>query len=523
MHENRETSVVPADSAGRAAKAQSRKAGMHAAEESDRGEVPRNQPNKGASAPAEAGEGRPRLKENTEPSRTPPAQNGQRVSQGLNGVRQAARERRQERFTTLLHHLNVDLLKASYYALKRKAAPGVDGMTWREYANGLEDRLTDLHSRIHRGAYRAQPSRRVYIPKADGKQRPLGIASLEDKIVQQAVVTILNQIYEVDFRGFSYGFRPGRGPHQALDALNVGITRRRVNWILDADIKGFFDHVSHEWLEKFLKHRIADTRVLRLIQKWMKAGVLEEGERSETEQGTPQGAVISPLLANVYLHYVFDLWAEVWREKAATGDMIVVRYADDLVVGFQQRADAERFLKEFQERLAKFELEVHPDKTRLIAFGREAWRNRKRGGQAKLETFTFLGFTHYCGENSKGYFQVWRNTAGKRMRAKLQQMKRELRARMHQPVAATGKWLKRVVLGYYQYHAVPGNLWQLGRFRWRLARLWRYVLRRRSQKSRVNWKEIGPVFDRWIPAPRTLHPYPNVRFDARIQGRSRMR
>ena len=523
MHENRETSIAPADSAGRTAKAQSHKAGMHVVEESDRGEVPMNQPNKGAQAPAEVGEGRPRPKENTGQSHTPPAQNGQRVSQGLSGVRRAARERKQERFTTLLHHLNVDLLKDSYYALQRKAAPGVDGMRWLEYGDGLADRLTDLHSRVHRGAYRAQPSRRVYIPKADGKQRPLGIASLEDKIVQQAVVTILNQIYEVDFRGFSYGFRPGRDPHQALDALNVGIARKRVNWILDADIKGFFDHVSHEWLEKFLRHRIADTRVLRLIQKWMKAGVLEDGERSETEQGTPQGAVISPLLANVYRHYVFDLWAEVWREKVATGDMIVVRYADDLVAGFQHRADAERFLKEFQERLGKFGLEVHPDKTRLIAFGREAWRNRKRAGQGKLETFTFLGFTHYCGENSKGYFQVWRETAGKRMRAKLQQIKQALRARMHEPVEATGKWLKRVVLGYYQYHAVPGNLQQLGSFRWRLARLWRYVLRRRSQKSRVTWKEIGPILDRWIPAPRTLHPYPNVRFDARIQGRSRMR
>jgi group II intron reverse transcriptase/maturase len=482
-----------------------------------------NQPNKGVHALAEVGEGRPRPKENTGQTHTLPAQNGQRVSQGLNGVRQAARERKQARFTTLLHHLNVDLLRASYYALQRKAAPGVDGVRWEEYAEGLEDRLTDLHSRIHRGAYRAQPSRRVYIPKADGKQRPLGIASLEDKIVQQAVVTILNQIYEGDFRGFSYGFRPGRDPHQALDALNVGIARRRVNWIVDADIKGFFDHVSHAWLEKFLKHRIADTRVLRLIQKWMKAGVLEEGERLETEQGTPQGSVISTLLANVYLHYVFDLWAEVWREKVATGDMIVVRYADDLVAGFQHRAEAERFLKEFQERLAKFELEVHPDKTRLIAFGREVWRNRKRGGQSKLETFTFLGFTHYCGENSKGYFQVWRETAGKRMRAKLQQIKQELRTRMHAPVEATGTWLKRVVLGYYQYHAVPGNLQQLGRFRWRLARLWRYVLRRRSQKSRVTWNMIGPIVDRWIPAPRTLHPYPNIRFDARIQGKSRMR
>jgi len=523
MHENRETSVVPADTAGRPAKAQSHKAGMHAMEESDRGVVPMSQPNKGVQALAEAGEGRLRPKENTRQSHTPPAQNGQRVSKGLSGVRRAAQERKQERFTTLLHHLNVDLLRGSYYALQRKAAPGVDGMEWQEYEGGLEDRLANLHSRIHRGAYRAQPSRRVYIPKANGKQRPLGIASLEDKIVQQAVVTILNQIYEVDFRGFSYGFRTGRDPHQALDALNVGISRKRVNWILDADIKGFFDHVSHAWLEKFLRHRIADTRVLRLVQKWIKAGVMEEGEWSETEQGTPQGAVISPLLANVYLHFVFDLWAEVWREKVATGDMIVVRYADDLVVGFQHRADAERFLKEFKERLAKFELEVHSDKTRLIAFGRETWRDRKRSGQAKLETFIFLGFTHYCGENSKGYFQVWRETASKRMRGKLQQIKQELRARMHEPVEATGKWLKRVVLGYYQYHAVPGNLRQLARFRWRMARLWRYVLRRRSQKSRVTWKEIGPILNRWIPAPRTLHPYPNVRFDARIQGRSRMR
>jgi RNA-directed DNA polymerase len=420
---------------------------MHAREESDRGDVPMNQPNKGAQAAAEVGEGRPRPKENTGQSHRPPAQNGQRVSQGLSGVRRAARERKQERFTTLLHHRSVDLLKDSYYALQRKAAPGVDGMRWREYEDGLEGRMTDLHSRIHRGAYRAQPWRRVYLPKADGKQGPLGIASLEDKIVQQAVATILNQIYEVDFRGFSYGFRPGRDPHQALEALNVGIARRRVNWILDADIQGFFDHVSHEWLEKFLQHRIGDTRVLRLIQKWRKAGVLEDGEGLETEQGTPPGAVISPLLANVYLHYVFDLWAEVWREKVAAGDRIVVRYADDLVAGFQHRADAERFLKEFQERLAKFEWEVHPDKTRLIAFGREAWRNRKRVGQGKLETFTFLGFTHYCGENSKGYFQVWRETAGKRMRAKLQQIQQELRTRMHAPVEATGKWRKRVVLG----------------------------------------------------------------------------
>ncbi|MFN7922034.1 MAG: group II intron reverse transcriptase/maturase [Bryobacteraceae bacterium] len=496
---------------------------MHAAEESDRDEVPMNQPNKEAQASAEVGEGRSRSKENIGQPHTLPAQNGERVSQGLIGVRRAARERKQERFTSLLHHVTVHLLRASFYALKPKAAPGVDGMTWQEYEDGLEGRLTDLHARIHRAAYRAQPSRRVCIPKADGKQRPLGIASLEGKIVQQAVVTVLNEIYEVDFRGFSYGFRPGRNPHQALDALNVGIVRKQVNWILDADIKGFFDNVSHEWLMKFLGHRIADRRILRLIQKWLTAGVLEDGERSDTEQGTPQGAVVSPLLANVYLHYVFDLWAEVWREKVASGDMIVVRYADDLVAGFQHRADAERFLKEFQERLAKFGLELHPGKTRLIEFGRQAWQNRKRGNQAKLATFTFLGFTHYCGENSKGYFQVWRETATKRMRAKLAELKQALRSRMHESIPETGKWLQGVVKGYCQYHAVPGNIRPLSLFRVRLCRLWRHVLRRRSQTAKVSWDVVGRIVDRWIPAPRILHPYPDARFDARIRARSRMR
>jgi group II intron reverse transcriptase/maturase len=314
------------------------------------------------------------------------------MSQGLNGVRKAAKERKQERFTALLHHITVDLLRDSFFALKRKAAPGVDGVTWQEYETGLEDRLFDLHSRVHRGAYRAQPSRRVYIPKPDGRQRPLGIAALEDKMVQQAVVTILNLIYEVDFKGFSYGFRPGRSPHQALDALYVGIQGKRVNWVLDADIRGFFDNMSHEWTMKFVEHRVADRRMLRLIQKWLKAGVSEDGQWSETEVGTPQGAVVSPLLANVYLHYVFDLWVEAWRKKVATGDVIVVRYADDLVVGFQHWTDAARFLREFEERLAKFGLELHADKTRLIEFGRFAAQNRKQRGEGKPETFTFFGF-----------------------------------------------------------------------------------------------------------------------------------
>src|SRR5712664_1809524 len=417
MHENREISSTPwSDGQGRSAKAKSRTAVTHVLEKSDCVVVPVNQSNKEGQPSAEAGEGRSQTKENIVQSHMHPTQSGKRMSQGLDGVRKVAKERKQERFTALLHHLNVDLLRDSFYALQRKASPGVDGVTWQEYEIGLEDRLVDLYSRVHRGAYRAKPSRRVFIPKADGRQRPLGIAALEDKIVQQAVVTILNQIYEVDFKGFSYGFRPGRSPHQALDALTVGIQRKRVNWVLDADIRGFFDNLSHEWTMKFIEHRVADRRILRLIRKWLKAGVSEDGQWSETEVGTPQGAVVSPLLANVYLHYVFDLWVEVWRKKVAKGDVIVVRYADDLVLGFQYRTDAERFLQAFRERLAKFGLELHADKTRLIEFGRFAARDRKRRGEGKPETFTFLGFTHFCGQlNSRQAFIVWRITAKKRM------------------------------------------------------------------------------------------------------------
>jgi len=514
MHENRETSRVPSEQGGRSGKAERRTPDAYAREESDRAVIPRKLPNKGAQTSAEVVEGRARTEENIRQSHTPPTQDGQRVSQGLAGVRRVARERRQERFTTLLHHLTTDLLRASYYALKRNAAPGVDGVRWQEYEEGLEGRLADLKDRIHRGAYRAQPSRRVYISKPDGRQRPLGIAALEDKIVQQAVVTILNEIYEVDFRGFSYGFRPGRSPHQALDALNVGIQRKRVNWILDADIRGFFDNMDHEWTVQFVKHRVADNRVLRLIRKWLKAGVSEDGQWSETKVGTPQGAVVSPLLANVYLHYVFDLWAEVWRKKVASGEVIVVRYADDLVVGFQYRRDAERFLGEFRERLAKFGLEIHPEKTRLIEFGRFAEQNRRQRGEGKPETFTFLGFTHYCGTNSKGHFVVWRRTAAKRMRAKLQQIKQELKRRMHEPVVAVGKWLKRVVEGYYRYHAVPGNIMPLSCFRNRLCWHWRQILRCRSQRRKPAWDRLRRHFERWIPRPKILHPYPDARFDA---------
>src|SRR6266566_2614058 len=351
MHENRETpSPTVSESRSPAGEGESRTTGMHSSGESDGAVVPMKPSNKATGQAPEAAErveGRASTKENVQQARAVPAQHGAAASQGLKGVRKVAKERKQEQFTTLLHHLTVNLLRDSYYALKREAAPGVDGVRWAEYEDGLEPRLKDLHERVHRGSYRAQASRRIYMQKPDGRQRPIGIAALEDKIVQQAVVTILNAIYEEDFRGFSYGFRPGRSPHNALDALIVGIERKGVNWIVDADIRGFFDNMSHEWTMRFIQHRVADKRIHRLIQKWLKAGISEDGEWSETKVGTPQGAVVSPLLANVYLHYAFDLWLEVWRKKVAKGKVMAIRYADDLVVGFERRDEAERFLKEF--------------------------------------------------------------------------------------------------------------------------------------------------------------------------------
>jgi group II intron reverse transcriptase/maturase len=517
MHENRETSSSTVKRSSPAGEDKCRKPGMNGGEESDGVVVPMSPSNKAPAQQAgvaEREEGRTPTKENIDQHRTPPAQDGMGVSQGLAGVRKAAKERKQERFTTLLHHLTPDLLRDSFRSLQRKAAPGVDGVRWQEYEEGLEERLADLKDRIHRGAYRAQPSRRIYIPKADGRQRPIGIAALEDKIVQQAIVTILNEIYEVDFRGFSYGFRPGRSPHQALDALSVGIYRKRVRWILDADIRGFFDQMNHEWTMKFVQHRVADSRILRLIQKWLRAGVSEDGRWSETTVGTPQGAVISPLLANVYLHYVFDLWVEAWRNKIANGDVVVVRYADDLVVGFEHRAEAERFLEEFRERLAKFGLELHPEKTRLIEFGRYARVNRQARGEGEPESFTFLGFTHSCGSNSRGNFVIWRQTARKRLEAKLQQVKQTLRARMHEPVPHIGEWLGRVLNGFYQYHAVPGNQARLAQFRERIGRYWRRALERRSQRGRLTAARVTRLCNRWLPTPRLVHPYPDVRFDA---------
>lgn len=516
MHENRETSEMPEESVffRPAGEGESRTFRMYISEESDSGIIPMNHSNKDDQTSAESEEGRPLIKENTHQLNTHSTQSEARVSQGLAGVRKAARERKEMKFTALLHHLTVGLLRDSFYALKRKAAPGVDGVTWQEYETGLEDRLADLHSRIHRGAYRARPSRRVYIPKPDGRQRPLGVAALEDKVVQQAVVTILNLIYEEDFRGFSYGFRPGRSQHQALDALYVGITRKKVNWVLDCDVRSFFDQLSHDWLLRFVQHRVADRRILRLIQKWLKAGVVEDGQWKNTEMGSPQGSVASPLLANIYLHYVFDLWVDAWRKKHARGEVIVVRYADDNVLGFQHRADADCFLDAFRERLRKFGLELHPEKTRRIEFGRFAEQDRERRGEGKPETFDFLGFTHISGKDRNGDFAVKRKTVGKRMRAKLLELKQQLRNRLHDPIALTGKWLRSIVQGYFNYHAVPGNTDSLHAFRNRLVRLWRTMLIHRSQKHHLNWVRMQRLADRWLPQPRVLHPYPRVRFDA---------
>jgi RNA-directed DNA polymerase len=454
-------------------------------------------------------------KENIMEPSTQPTQSGKRVSQGLHGVRQKAKKDKQERFTALLHHVTPQLLEESYFAIQRKAAPGVDGVTWEEYGTGLAERLSDLHGRVHRGAYRAQPSRRIWIPKANGKQRPLGIAALEDKIVQHAVVTVLNAIYEEDFRGFSYGFRPGRSQHVALDALYVALKRKKVNWVLDIDIKSFFDNLDKELLVEMVEQRIADPRILRLIRKWLNAGIVVDGNWSETETGTPQGAVASPLLSNVYLHYVLDQWTDQWRQDAR-GDVTIVRYADDAIIGFQREDEARQYLQDLRERLSDFGLELNEDKTRLIRFGRFARQNREERGEGKPESFTFLGFQHICAQNSLGRFEVRRITDGDRRRKKLQEIKQELRRRMHEPIAKTGKWLRSVLNGYYQYHAVPGNIPVLKHFRTQVARQWFRALAQRSQR-RPTWEKLKTVFEHWLPIPQVKHEFPDMRFDASRQ------
>jgi group II intron reverse transcriptase/maturase len=451
-------------------------------------------------------------KGNADQAGTPRAQDRTLSEQGLERIRQAARDRKGERFVALLHHINPESLRKAFHGLRRDAAPGVDGVTWSDYEVDLQGNLERLNDRVHRGAYRAQPSRRKYIGKEDGSQRPLGIASLEDKILQGAVVRVLNAVYEEDFLGFSYGFRPGRSQHDALDALMVGIKSKAVNWILDLDIRSFFDSVSHEWLLKFLEHRIGDPRVLQLIRSWLQAGVLEGEVVRPGEVGTPQGATISPLLANVYLHYAVDLWAQRWRKRQARGDMIIVRYADDSVLGFQHLEEAERFLEDLRERLEGFRLTLHPQKTRLIEFGRHAAAERQKRGLGKPETFNFLGFTLMCGRTSTGRFMLLRHTRSDRLRNKLREIKDELRRRLHESIPEQGKWLKQVMQGYFAYHAVPTNFRALKAFRHYVGDLWRRGLNRRSQRGRVTLWRMRDIADTYLPRPKILHPWPEARF-----------
>src|SRR3984885_5000213 len=497
---------------------------MHEPENVDSVVVAVKPANKAERSVAEVAEPRTGTKGNANQQSTRRAQDRESVSQALERVRLAARRGKKETFTSLLHHVDPEMLRTSFYALKRDAAPGVDGMTWETYEQGIDRRIEDLYTRVQSGAYRAQPSRRSYIPKEDGTRRPLAITALEDKIVQRAVAAVLSEIYEEDFLGFSYGFRPGRGQHDALDALHAGILRKQVNWVLDADIRGFFDAMAHSWIIRFLEHRIADKRILRLIAKWLKVGTVEDGRRTRGVCGAPQGAVISPILANVYLHYVFDLWVHRWRLTKASGDMIVIRYADDTIVGCQHEHEARAFLDDLTERMRKFELALHPDKTRLIRFGRHAAKQREKRGEGKPETFDFLGFTHFCTRSRKwGSVVIGRKTIKKRMRAKLLAIKIELRRLMHDPIAKTGAWVKQMLRGHLNYFAVSGNHPSLWWFFNKVKRLWLASLKRRSQTARLNWERFIQFGDRFFPPIRTIHPLPCHRFDAKTRGRSPVR
>ena len=481
------------------------------------------EPGEGGKPLAEGVEGSGQAKGNATSQNTPRTPSRDGVFSARDRIRQAAESDKGRRFTALLHHVyNIESLREAYFGLKRKAAPGVDGETWKAYGEQLETNLADLSDRLRRGAYRAKPVRRVMIPKPDGRQRPLGVTTLEDKVVQRALGRVLNCIYEADFLGFSYGFRPGRSPHQALDALSVGIRRKKVNWVLDADIRGFFDAIDHERLVKLIEHRIADRRVVRLIQKWLNAGVLEDGEWTRSDVGTPQGGGISPLLANIYLHYAFDLWVHDWRRQA-TGDVIVVRYADDFIVGFQHEWEARRFWADLRERLAEFGLELHPEKTRLIEFGAFAASNRKRNGRGKPDTFDFLGFTHVCGKTRRGRFIVLRLTMRKRLRAKLREINTTLRQRLHHPVPEIGGWLALIIRGHIQYYGVPLNTQRLHAFRHQVVCLWKRWLSRRSQKAYVTWERMARLARRWLPPVRVVHPYPEQRLCFLTRGRSLVR
>lgn len=496
----------------------------HGEEKSDRVVVPKKSPNNAVGTVAEGSEGRTLAKGNAGEDGIHRTRSRERMNQRLARIREAARRDGKQRFTALLHHVyNVDTLAFAYWSLDRRSAPGIDGVTWQAYGEALEVNLQDLSARLKRGGYRASAVRRVFIPKADGRQRPLGVPTLEDKIVQRALVEVMNALYEVDFLGFSYGFRPGRSQHNALDAVTVGLERRKVNWVLDADIQGFFDTLNHDWLLRFVEHRIGDKRITRLIRKWLLAGVVEDGVRKESTCGTPQGGSISPLLANIYLHYVLDLWAQQWRGRHATGDVILVRYADDFIVGFQHRRDAERFLDELRERFARFDLTLHPDKTRLIEFGRFARKDREDRGDGKPETFDFLGFTHVCGKTRKGRFKVLRKTMRKRFQRVLSEVQSILRKRWHWPIPEIGKWLAAVVRGHVNYFGVPGNGPRVTAFRFAIGRLWYRALRRRSQNDRTDWKRAHRLIDLYIPKARICHPYPDRRLRVTTRGRSPVR
>ncbi len=486
---------------------------MNGCRKSDKSVVPRKSLNKPNNIGAERMEGRDLPKENRQQQNMLRTQRREGVLNELLLIHQKAKTDSKLKFTTLMHHIyKIDMLRISYLEIKRDAAPGIDKETWESYGKDLERNLQILSEQLKSGAYKAKAVRRVYIPKADGKLRPLGVTALEDKIVQRAAVAVLNTIYEADFQGFSYGFRPKRSQHQALDALYVGLITRKVNYVFDADIRDFFNKINREWLIKFIEHRIADKRVVRLIQKWLNAGILEEGKIIYNEQGTPQGSSASPLLANVFLHYVYDLWVQQWKKLKARGDIIVVRFADDTVVGFQYESDAKQFHKELNERLLKFGLELHPEKTRLIEFGRFAAENRRKREEGKPETFTFLGFTHICGKTREnGKFTIWRHTIKKKMHKKLKEIKDELKKRMHNSIQDVGQWLKAVVTGHYRYYGVPGNYEAMNHFKHIIGRMWKHSLGRRSQKTTITWEKMGKLIDRWIPLPQIWHKYPNER------------
>lgn len=473
---------------------------------------------------AEHVEGRRSTKRKEGQLDTGQTQGWETVQRKLELLHQKARGDKKLRFNSIMHHVwNPLVLLRAYQNIKSSASAGVDGQTYDDYGANLNENLAKLSERLRQGGYHAKPVRRVYIPKADGKRRPLGIPVHEDKIVQRAVTMVLNTIYEADFQGFSYGFRPKRSQHQALDALYAGLMTRRVRWILDADIENFFGQVDHDWLIRFMQHRIADSRILRLIVKWLKAGIMVKGILTQAEEGTPQGGSISPLLANIYLHYVMDLWTQQWRTKKAQGELIIVRYADDAVLGFQHNMDCERYLAELKDRLAQFGLSLNLQKTRLLEFGRYAIPNRANRGEGKPETFDFLGFTHICGKTLQGNFTIIRHTIKKRLRTKVLLIKEELRKRMHMRIADTGKWLTRVLAGHYRYYGVSGNLDTMEQFRYQILVRWFSILKRRSQQRTLKWTDMDKIARQWLPRPKVYHDHPLERFGVITQGRSRMR